>query len=129
VRSRLTEDGILGINYIGRPTADFVTDSLFRTLREVFGNDRVRAYRTRSERDVVQVITIFAFRRPTELMTSLLPRDAAAGVGRLSYALHLRREDTDRPDGIIITDDLNPVDLARANTALEWRRQTMAMIR
>lgn len=129
VKSRLTEDGVLAINYIGRPTGDFVTDSLFRTLREVFEADRVRAYRTRAERSAVQVMTIFAFRRPMELIPHLLERDAQAGVGKLSYELHLRTEDTDRPGGIVITDDLNPVDLSRANTALEWRKQTMQFIR
>ena len=129
VRDRLTDDGILAINYIGRPQDDFVTDSLFRTLREVFGAERMQAYRTRADPAAVQVMTVFAFRRPMTLMTFLLDRGPASGVGQLSYELHLREVNTNRPGGTIITDDLNPVDLARASVALEWRRETGELIR
>jgi len=129
VRSRLTDDGMLAINYIGSPGGDFVTDSLFRTLGEVFGRGKLRAYRTREDESAAQVIIIFAFRgKPRELLP-LWQADAAGGADRLSYDLTRRRVDTDRPAGTIITDDRNPIDLARAQTALAWRRQTMELLR
>ncbi|MFO7900000.1 MAG: fused MFS/spermidine synthase [Planctomycetota bacterium] len=125
VRSRLADGGILAINYIGRPAGDRVTDSLFRTLNDVFGAERVKAYRTRRERDQVQVITIFACTRPMTLEPRWVEGDVSVGVDPLSYELAQLREETVRPGGIVITDDLNPIDLARAAIAIEWRRQTM----
>jgi hypothetical protein len=128
IKRRLTKDGMLAINYIGRPTGDFVTDSLFRTLGEVFGRDMLRAYRTRGEADEAQVIIIYAMRDKRDLLP--LWRDAAGGgADALSYELTRRRLVTDRPGGAIITDDHNPIDLARAETALQWRRQAMAEFR
>jgi spermidine synthase len=129
IRSRLADDGILAINYIGRPRDDSVTDSLFRTLNDVFGAKRVKAFRTRPERDQVQVITVFAAMSPaTTLEPGWVEQDVAGGVDPLSYELEQLREETERPGGAIITDDLNPIDLARAQVAIEWRRQTMREI-
>ncbi len=128
-RSRLRGDGILAINYIGRPGNDLVTDSLFRTLAEVFGPDMLQAYRTRDDRSQVQVMTLFAFRQPMELLPDGLEQGPTAGVGQLSYELSRRRENTNRPGGMVITDDLNPIDLARAETALEWRQQTLELVK
>jgi len=124
VRSRLTTDGLLAINYIGSPAGDFVTDALFRTLGAVFGTANLRAYRTREDDTAVQVIIIYAFPgRPRELLP-LWQADATGGADRLSYELSQRLVDANRPAGIVITDDRNPIDLARAQTALQWRRQT-----
>jgi len=127
-RSRLVDDGILAINYIGRPADDFVTDSLFRTLNDVFGADLVKAYRTRPERDQVQVITVFACMQPMALEPRWVEQDVVMGVDPLSYELSRLREETRRPGGIVITDDLNPIDLARATVAMEWRRQTLCQL-
>lgn len=129
IESRLTEDGILAINYIGRPTDDFVTDSLFRTLGEVFGPDMVRAYRTRDDESEVQVMIVFAFRQQMQLLPLWQAWQPSTGVDRLSYELSRRKMDTDRPGGTVITDNHNPIDLARAETALAWRRQTAALLR
>lgn len=129
VKGRLTPDGILAINYIGRPSGDFVTDSLIRTLGEVFGSDMLRAYRTGDDESAVQVIIIFAFRRAMELLPLWRQAGRTAGVDELSYELARRRINTDRPEGAVITDDHNPIDLARAQTALEWRRQTMELFK
>ena len=129
VKSRLTADGILAINYIGRPEGDFVTDSLFRTLGGVFGDEMLLAYRTRDDGAEVQVITIFAFRKKMDLYPLWRQDDPAGGADRLSYELEQRKMQTHRPNGITITDDLNPIDLARAQTALKWRRQTMTVLK
>jgi hypothetical protein len=129
VKERLTGDGILAINYIGRPEGDFVTDSLLRTLGSVFDPDMLLAYRTRDDEAEAQVMTIFAFRRKMELYPLWREDDVPGGADRLSYDLAKRKLRTDRPGGVIITDDLNPIDRARAETALEWRRQTMARLR
>ncbi len=129
VRRRLKDDGMLAINYIGHPTGDFVTDSLFRTLGEVFGGDKLRAYRTRSDETAAQVIIIFAFRGERRELLPLWQNDFAGGADPLSYELTRRRVDTDRPRGTVITDDHNPIDLARARTALAWRKQTMELLR
>jgi len=129
LRSRLTADGVLAINYIGRPGADFVTDSLFRTLADVFGPDRLLAYRTTDDETAVQVIIVFAFRKPMELLPLWRQDVYAGGADRLSYELARRRVDTDGAGGTVITDDLNPIDLARTRTALEWRRRTMDLMK
>jgi len=129
VRSRLTGDGILAINYIGRPAGDFVTDSLFRTLGAVFGPDRLICYRTGDDESSVQVMLVLAFRRPLTLLPLWREGDSAGGADRLSYELSRRKVPTDRPEGIVITDDLNPIDLSRAATALQWRRQTLELLR
>ena len=127
-RSRLTGDGMLATNYIGPPGDDFVTDSLFRTLGDVFGADRLLAYRTRADEAAAQVIIVFAFRGERRELLPLWQNDLAAGADRLSYELTRRRVRTDRPAGRVITDDHNPIDLARAQTALAWRRQTRELL-
>jgi len=108
-----------------------VTDALFRTLGSVFGPERLLAYRTRADKAEVQVITIFAFREKQNMELYPLWRqdDPSGGADRLSYELAQRKLQTSRPGGIVITDDLNPIDLARAQTALQWRRQTMAVLK
>jgi hypothetical protein len=129
VRSRLTDDGMLAINHIGPPEGDFVTDSLFRTLADVFGRDNLRAYRTRAEQSVAQVVILFASRgRPRDLLPLWHSADTG-GADRLSYELKRRIVRTDRQGGVVITDDRNPIDLARAATALQWRRQTREALR
>ncbi len=55
--------------------------------------------------------------------------DLAGGADRLSYELARRTVRTDGREGIVITDDLNPIDRARAETALEWRRRTMEALK
>jgi spermidine synthase len=131
-RSRLSDDGLLAINYIGPPTGDFVTDSLFRTLAEVFGAGNLRAYRTRDDESLAQVVILFAFRgRPRDLLP-LWQADSAGGADRLSYELKRRQLSglaLAGRAGAIITDDLNPIDLARARTALAWRSQTMDLLK
>jgi len=123
-RRRLTDDGLLAINYIGPPKGDFVTDALFRTLAAVFGPDRLLAYRTREDDAAAQVIIVFAFRGEPRELLPLWQADAEPGADRLSYELSQRRLDPNRPGGVIVTDDRNPIDLARARTALAWRKQT-----
>jgi hypothetical protein len=128
VRRRLMDDGLLAINYIGRPEGDRVTDSLFRTLAEVFGGEHIRAYRTRDDPAAVQVMIVFALRRPMDLLPLWRGPSAGPGADRLSYELARRRVDTRRPGGAVISDDLNPTDLVRASTALEWRRETRRLL-
>ena len=50
-------------------------------------------------------------------------------VDRLSHELSLRLVNTAPQGGTIITDDRNPIDLARARTALAWRSQTMDLLK
>jgi hypothetical protein len=95
----------------------------------VFGQDMVRAHRTRDEDSVAQVIIVFAFRQPMTLLPLWSDQGYGPGVDRLSYELSRREVSTAGEGGVVITDDLNPIDLARAETALEWRRQTMELLR
>jgi MFS family permease len=133
-RSRLTDDGVLAINYIGRPEGDPVTASLLRTLAAVFGPGNLRAFRTTDDPSAVQVIIIFAMRRPMDLLP-LWRREgtgvAGAGGGgadRLSYELTRRAVPISWSAGVVFTDDRNASDLARVETALQWRRQTRASL-
>jgi len=128
VRDHLADDGILAINYIGRPCGDTVTDSLVRTLADVFGQDRLAAYRSTDNPEAVQVIYFFAFRaqpRPPSLPASRWSPDAG-DVDPLAYELVTRRLDLPADRGEVITDDRNPINLARIRTALAWRAQALA---
>jgi len=127
-REHLTDDGILAINYIGPPRRDVVTDSLARTLADVFGPDRVVGYRSTDDPEAVQVIYFFAFRgqpREPSLPPSRWSPDAG-DVDRLAYELVTRRLDLATDRGAVITDEHNPIDVARIKTALVWRTQTLA---
>ncbi len=128
VKARLVDDGILAINYIGRPAGDSVTDSLLATLCHVFGPDLVQAYRTRENRSEVQVMAVFAFRQDMALVPAWVQTDDAWGVDPLSYDLSRLREAVVRDRGTVITDDLNPIDLARVAVAMEWREQTQVSL-
>jgi hypothetical protein len=122
-RRRLASDGILAVNYIGGPR-DPVTHSLARTLRDVFGEGNLLAYRSTDDPAAVQVIYFFAFRGV--LREAALPAGRwSAEAGRLAYRLLSRRLALPAGEGVVITDDLNPIDVARVRTALEWRRQTL----
>ncbi len=127
-REHLTDDGILAINYIGPPRHDVVTDSLVRTLADVFGPDRVVSYRSTDDPEAVQVIYFFAFRghprRPC-LPASRWSPDSG-DVDPLAYELVTRRLDLATDRGAVITDEHNPIDVARTKTALVWRTQTLA---
>jgi predicted membrane-bound spermidine synthase len=130
VREHLRDDGVLAINYIGAPAGDDVTDSLAATLADVFGRDRIIAYRSTDDAEAVQVIYFFVFRGQAR-QPSLPPgRWFAAGeVDPLAYELHSRRLEFDFRRGVVITDDHNPIDVARVRTALSWRAQTLAQFR
>ena len=129
VREHLTDDGVLAINYIGAPRGDEVTDSLARTLADVFGAERVRAYRSTDDPQAVQVIYFFAF--CGQAAEPSLPAGRwspdAGGVDQLAYELWSRRLTFSPNRGMIITDDHNPIDVARVKTALAWRAQTMSL--
>jgi len=129
VREHLTNDGILAINYIGGPTKDEVTDSLARTLAEVFGFDRVNAYRSSDDPEAVQVIYFFAFRG--QILEPSLPTSRwSSGVGqvdRLVYEFMSRRLSFTPDQGTVITDDHNPIDMARIRTAMDWRVQMLSL--
>jgi len=128
-REHLTDDGILAINYIGGPIQDEVTDSLARTLSEVFGSDRVSAYRSSDDPEAVQVIYFFAFRGlmlepslPTSRWSS-----GADQVDRLVYEFMSRCLSFSPERGTVITDDLNPIDVARVRIAMDWRIQMLSL--
>jgi len=127
-RDHLTDDGILAINYIGPPRHDMVTESLGRTLADVFGPDRVVAYRSTDDPETVQVIYFFAFRGQPR-RPSLPPSRWSPDVGDvdpLAYEMVTRRLDLAADRGVVITDDHNPINAARIKTALAWRAQTLA---
>ena len=74
-------------------------------------------------------MAIFAFQQPMEFVPAWMQTDALSGVDPLSYDLSRLREEVVRASGTIITDDLNPIDLARVAGAMEWREQTQAVLR
>jgi len=130
VREHLTDDGVLAVNYIGAPSGDEVTYSVVRTLAEVFGTERVKAYRSTDDPQAVQVIYFFAFRAPSTEPSLPAGRwsDASGGqVDRLAYELQSRQLKFSSHRGTVITDDCNPIDVQRIKTALAWRTRTMSM--
>ena len=109
----LTPKGILAINYIGFPQ-DRLTKSLYRTLKTVF--PFVEAYPT-EEGDHLQVMFFFASQERLTLHS--YPKgqgDTSFFEGRyLSYS---------EGEGIIITDNYNPVDLWWIENSFAWRKKT-----
>ena len=74
------------------------------------------------------MIYFFAFRggpRQPSLPASRWSPDAG-DVDPLAYELVTRRLDLAAGRGAVITDDHNPIDVARIKTALVWRMQTLA---
>ena len=120
IRSRLTEEGVLGINYIGQP-GGWVVGSLVKTLQQVFAD--VRVYRT-TEEDRVQTLYLFASKLPLRLIPAW-PGAGEDGVDAVSYNLERLTLDLERLPGQVLTDDLNPVDVRRTQTSLAWRERTI----
>ncbi|MGQ9663359.1 MAG: hypothetical protein ACUVWX_13625 [Kiritimatiellia bacterium] len=47
----------------------------------------------------------------------------------MSYELAARKETPDMTKGMVITDDLNPIDRIRAAVAMEWRLRSAQAFR
>jgi len=122
LRRRLKPGGILAINLIADPDG-WVAGSAFRTLQRVF--PCVWAYRSTDERGVQPIFCFASEREPPVSRRWMFDVPPGDGVAELSYALQQRRLDLSAPPGIVLTDDYNPVDLARAPEALAWRQRTI----
>jgi len=120
ISRRLKRDAILAINYIGFPKGE-VFGSVCKTINKVFPH--MEAFRTKDD-DSIQTIYIFASRSELELLPTWAT-DAGAGVDELAYNLHRRRLDLAKLRGITLTDDYNPIDLARASTSIAWREKSI----
>jgi len=122
VQRRLTPDGILAINLIADP-GGWVAGSLYHTLKRVF--PRVWAYRSK-DHDAVQALFYFASAaEPAISRRWVLDLPPERGVSEFWRNLQRRRLDLDSAGGIVLTDDHNPIDLARAPEALAWRHKTI----
>jgi spermidine synthase len=122
VRQRLAPDGILAINLIADPEG-WVADSAYRTLKEVF--PCVWAYRSRDDHEVQPLFYFAAAAEPPVSRRWVFDLPPGEGVAELTYALQQRRLELGSGKGMILTDDHNPVDLARAPEALAWREKTI----
>ena len=115
----LNPNGILCIIYIVLPYA-IVTTSLFKTLKSVF--PYVDVYRTELHEDC-QSMFFFASDEPLLFQGSSLLKDRERvrliEEQRISYT---------GAQGVLITDEYNPVDMWWANTSLAWRKKTMEIL-
>ncbi len=116
----LNPDGILVINYIGFPYAR-VTTSLFKTLKSIF--PCVDIYRTELH-EGVQSMFFFASHKPL-LLEKLSENDNDEEEFRVIEKHRIRYTGE---EGVLITDNYNPVDLWWGDTSLAWRRKTMEIL-
>ena len=72
----------------------------------------------------MQTIYIFASKERLRLIPAW-PGAGEEGVDEISYNLARLAIDLEGLPGMVLTDDLNPVDLRRRSTALLWRRHTI----
>ena len=115
----LNPSGVLCINYIGFPDAT-VTISLFRTLKSVFSY--VDVYCTELHKSV-QSMFFFVSKEPL-LFEKISVLDEEEKF-RLFQKQCVRYTGT---EGILITDEYNPVDLWWGDTSLAWRKKTMEIL-
>ena len=120
VSNILSPDGILCINCIGFPYA-MVTISLFKTLKSIFPYTDL--YRTEPY-EGVQSMFFFASKKPLPLENIFAMNDKERF--RLLDKQRIRYGGS---EGIIITDDYNPVDLWWSNTSVAWRSKTMEILK
>jgi hypothetical protein len=99
---------------------------VYRTLCAVFPT--VWGYRS-TDQAGVQVIFLFAGEaEPPISRRWIFDLPAQDGVPEFTAALERRRLDFSDTNGIVLTDDYCPVDLARAPEALAWRQKTIDML-
>jgi len=122
VQQRVAPGGILAIHLIADPDG-WVADSVCRTLKAVFPS--VWAYRSRDDREVQPLFYFAAAAEPPVSRRWVFDVPPDQGVAELSYALEQRRLSLGQGQGRVLTDEHNPVDLARAAEALAWRRRTI----
>jgi SAM-dependent methyltransferase len=121
----LKPGGILAINYIGAPSGRAFA-SIYKTLQVAFAN--VLAIKG-EDNDRTQTITMFASARPIEFNSAWLDhRPTFTGVDPIREAIDRLTVAPDRDDGLLLTDDYNPIDFLRSAEAIEWRRRTVANI-
>jgi len=118
----LKPSGVLAINYIGEPKGEAFA-SLYRTLREVFPN--ILALKGEYSDDV-QTITVFASAEPLSIRNRWV--DSLwnfKGVDPISEAIAQLTIEPPKNQGMILTDDRNPIDFLRSKEALRWRMRTV----
>lgn len=112
--SRLPRKGILAINFIAGPKS-FVTASLKKTLDAVFPH--VLFVPSKGD-ESVQVLYVFAGKQSLRL----LGPSAISEGELLSYQRRLFSYPPD--EGMVVTDNRNPLELHWAAIAAEWRRES-----
>jgi len=111
---RLTRKGILAVNFISSPKS-YVAASLNKTLEAVF---RHVIFVPSKGDDSVQVLYIFAAKQPLRVL-------GPSQVSEAELSSYQRRLFSYAPDeGVVVTDDRNPLELQWAAIAAEWRRES-----
>jgi len=122
VAGALRKDGVFAINYIGMPEDDcFVTSCLYRTLKSVF--KEVKFFRTEPHNQV-QVMAVFASNSPLELDRAYLSWILPSANDPFFEHLERLSVSLDGSKGIVVTDEYNPLELAWAQIASEWRQKS-----
>jgi spermidine synthase len=124
-RKVLKPNGVLVINFIGSPQGKTFA-SLYRTLQEVFPH--ILALKGELSTDV-QTITVFAAARQIKFNAGWLDYlNDFTGVDPITKSIAQLTVSPQRTDGIILTDDYNPIDSMRNTEALRWRERTVLNI-
>ena len=110
-----------GYGDIGRAFA-----CIYRTLQQVLPH--VLAIRG-EESDDVQTITLFASDRAIEFNNGWMRyRGGFRGVDPVADSIRRLTVEPKRTDGLVLTDNYNPIDFLRAREALRWRELTASRI-
>lgn len=113
VRSRLAEDGVLAINFVGRlDSDDFMTASVIKTLRQVFANVEIYPIVNPGAEKIGNLELIAyngqAKKLPSDLISRFVIHPFAAKEVREAYQQKLVMPENQR--GIVLTDNYNPID-------------------
>ena len=121
IKNLLNPNGVLVINCHGSlaPGRDFLIASLHRTLLAAFTNVQVR-----SGQDLGKVLNVFFVASPAQLTLRRVPdfSDVHPDNRQLAEATFSRVVEPRNGDGVIVTDDFNPVDYYEAENREESRR-------
>ncbi len=112
--SRLTKKGILAINFIANPE-NVVTATLKKTLEGVFPH--VLFVPSKGD-ESVQVLYVFAGKEPLRILGPSPVSEAELLSCQQRFFSYLPSE------GMVVTDDRNPLELEWASVAAQWRRDS-----
>lgn len=122
VKRVLEPEGTLALNFVGRPDG-LALASVTRTVGRVFAH--VLAVKSEAGTDV-QPVTLFAADKPIEFHDRWVRHTGPVpGVDPVRDGIDRLTVRSPHTDGVVLTDDHNPIDVMHAAEAIRWRERTL----